>query len=347
MAAITPQNSFEGEIFQQPMLTATTTMLQCVEPDYKTFIPGNSLRRMSRLLKMGLTTAIKCLQDANTGIPEAIVTGTGKGSLQDTERFLHDIRTYNEQALNPTPFIQSTYNAINGLIALQQQCTTYNNTFVHRGLSFESALLDSIMLLNDGVTQILTGAFDEITAEHKFIKGRIRHWREHPVRTSNLYDNPAPGTIAGEGTAFFSLANTASPSSYAAITGIRMMNWPPADRLGTLLTDFLAQHQLTVPQLDLVITGRCGDSNHEHYYAAMDQVLHNTCQLPFKHLTGEYETAGAIALWLAAHMLRAQKVPAAWFPMARQMPAALNHVLIYNHHFGEQHAFILLERIKN
>src|SRR3954469_10771224 len=91
MAAISPQHTFEGDFSAQPMVISSSNMLSCAEPDYRAFIPGNSLRRMSRVLKMGLTTALRCLQDSGIQSPGAIVTGTGKGSLQDIERFLKEI----------------------------------------------------------------------------------------------------------------------------------------------------------------------------------------------------------------------------------------------------------------
>ncbi len=344
LAAITPQHTFEGNLFSQPLVSTGANVFAVTEPDYKTFIPANSLRRISRLLKMGLTTALKCMQDSGLSVPDAIVTGTGKGSLQDTERFLKDIRQYEERALNPTPFIQSTYNAVNGMIAVQQQVTTYNNTFVHRGFSFESALLDSMLLLEEGASHTLTGAFDEISAEHFYIKSRIGHWKKEMVNSAALYDHLTPGTISGEGAVFFTLTAAPTTQSYARVAGLKMLYKPSLTALTTGLATFLSQHGLSAKDIDLVITGRNGDNNFEHYYRQLDLGLPQVSQLPFKHLCGEYETAGAFALWLGAHMLKAQQVPQQWFPMVSQFPATLNRILIYNHFFGDQHTFILLER---
>lgn len=344
LAAISPQHTFEGDLFTQPLVHQEGNMLTCVEPDYKPFIPANSLRRMSRMLKIGLTTALKCLQDSGTGMPGAIITGTGKGSLQDTERFLKDIRQYEERALNPTPFIQSTYNSVNGLIALQQKCIQYNNTFVHRGFSFENALLDSMMQLQEGAGNTLTGAFDEITAEHYFIKSRIGHWKTAVIDTGRLYENLSPGTIAGEGAAFFTLAATPGTQHYGAIAGLKMLYKPGQEKLTASLHQLLVQHGLQLKDLDLVITGRNADSNFEHYYQHLDTLLGDTPQLPFKHLCGEYDTASAFGLWLGAQLIKEQRIPALLFPMVKDIPAQLNHVLLYNHYFGEQHVFMLLTR---
>jgi hypothetical protein len=334
MAAISPQHTFEGEFPALPMVISSSNMLSCAEPDYRAFIPGNSLRRMSRVLKMGLTTALKCLQDSGIDSPGAIVTGTGKGSLQDIERFLKEIRDYNEQALNPTPFIQSTYNAVNGLIALQQKCTQYNNTFVHRGFSFENALLDSMLLLHEGKTNVLAGAFEEITTEHYYIKGRIGHWKKEEVINDTLYEHFSPGTISGEGAAFFVLNAELTDKSYAELAALKMLYKPTPAQLATALKQFT--------DIDLILTGRNADTNHDQYYQVLDNLV-DTPQLPFKHLCGEYDTVAAFAMWLGAQMLKKQEIPVAWFPMMQQAPKKLRNILIYNNFFGEQHAFILLK----
>lgn len=344
MAVISPQHTFEGDITAQPFQIRDKNLLAVIEPDYKAFIPPNSLRRMSRLLKMGLAAALKCLQNSHIEVPGAIVTGTGRGSLQDTERFLKDIRQYEERALNPTPFIQSTYNAVNGMIAVQQQCTTYNNTFVHRGFSFENALLDSMMLLQEGVPHTLTGAFDEMSEEHFYIKSRIGHWKKETVGNAHLHAHLTPGTIAGEGAAFFTLVPEASRPCCAAIAGMHMLYKPSTATLTAALQAFLQEHAISLEQIDLVMTGRNGDSNFEHYYQHMDTCWPQAYQLPFKHLCGEYDTASAFAVWLGAHMLQTQQIPRQWFPMVKEFPSRINNILLYNQFFGEQHVFILLER---
>lgn len=326
-AAISPQESFSGSFVPQPVL-AEGNMLRAKEPDYKAFIAPNNLRRMSRMLKMGLTAALQCLQNAGITVPDAIITGTGRGSLQDTERFLHDIRQYAEAALNPTPFIQSTYNSVNGLIALQQQCTRYNNTFVHRGFSFEHAVLDSLMQLHEGnAANVLTGGFDEITREHFYIKSRIGYWKTDETQPADIFSSNTPGALAGEGAVFFVLGTTPANVS---LEGIKMMYKPTQESLGRSLETFLTQHQLTPAEINLLVTGQSGDSNHDHWYQYLQQTYFPaTTSTPFKHLCGEYDTAGAFAMWMAAQQM--------------QQPA-LKHVLIYNQFFGEQHTFVLLGR---
>jgi 3-oxoacyl-(acyl-carrier-protein) synthase len=59
----------------------------------------------------------------------------------------------------------------------------------------------------------------------------------------------------------------------------------------------------------------------------------------FKHITGEFATASAIALWLACYILRKQQIPE---HMWKANPASsFKKAVIYNNHKGIQHSFLL------
>jgi hypothetical protein len=106
------------------------------------------------------------------------------------------------------------------------QCTGYNNTFVHRGFSFESALLDAFLLLKEGeATNVLTGAVDEITKDSRAILSRFGLFRK-------IED--------GEGAAFFLLS--AEPG-VARLEAIRTF-YKPADQreVDRQIRSFLDDH---------------------------------------------------------------------------------------------------------
>jgi 3-oxoacyl-(acyl-carrier-protein) synthase len=115
--------------------------LACTEPEYKEIIDVKLIRRMSRIIRMGVVAAMECLQEAGVKQPDAIITGTAYGCLEDTGLFLTKMVEYNEELLTPTAFIQSTHNTIGAQIGLMLQCNNYNNTFVHRGFSFEKRFI--------------------------------------------------------------------------------------------------------------------------------------------------------------------------------------------------------------
>ena len=155
---ISPQKTFG----HQPLVDAVAyrgNRLACIEPDYKDFIDPKQIRRMSRIIRMGVAAAMECLQEAELKVPDAIITGTAYGCLEDTNSFLSKMVEFNEELLTPTSFIQSTHNTIGAQIGLMLQCNHYNNAFVHRGFSFESALLDGMMLLKENdAANVLVGA---------------------------------------------------------------------------------------------------------------------------------------------------------------------------------------------
>ena len=133
--------------------------LQASEPDYKDIITNATLRRrMSRIVKMGVACGLECMGELSPEKIQGIITATGLGCLTDTEKFLNNLLDNEERMLNPTPFIQSTFNTIGAQIALIHQIHAYNMTYVHRGLSFESALLDAMMKIGEGSENILVGA---------------------------------------------------------------------------------------------------------------------------------------------------------------------------------------------
>lgn len=174
--------------------------------DYKEIIADPALRRrMSRIVKMGVACGLKCIEGLAPESIDAIITATGFGCLADTEKFIESIVANSERLLNPTPFIQSTFNTIGGQIALLRGIHSYNVTYAHRGLSFESALIDAAMQVAEGKKNVLLGAIDEITASSADIQRRLGMTREYEL---------------GEGANFFVLNAATSGSNSAAVLDI-------------------------------------------------------------------------------------------------------------------------------
>lgn len=176
-----------------------------VQSDLKQLIPDAALRRrMSRVVKMAVSTAVECLGGvAEIPSVDAILTATGWGCLADSEKFLRNLISEQELLLNPTPFIQSTFNTVGGQIALLGHNHCYNLTYVNRSHSFEDALLDGMMRLADGESRrVLLGAFDEMIPSLERITRRMGWWREH---------------TAGEGACFMTLTPEREADSVAQV----------------------------------------------------------------------------------------------------------------------------------
>lgn len=157
---------------------------------------ANMLRRMSRMVRMGVAAGMLCLDGIPNDAIGAIVTATCLGGLEDTEKFLAEISERNEAGLNPTPFMRSVFNTVGAQIALLKGIKVYNVTYVHRTASFENALSDALMLISEGRLNVLAGAFDEMTPSSVTVKERLGLYRH--------------GRHPGEGASFFLLSDRSS-----------------------------------------------------------------------------------------------------------------------------------------
>jgi len=343
---ISPQNTYENNEFLQNIMEQNADYLKCVEPVYKNFIDPILSRRMSRLIKMGITSAKICLADAGEIQPDAIITGTGLGSVEDTEKILGDI-TKEEKFLNPTPFIQSTYNTISSQIAIILKCHGYNSTYVHRSFSFESVLQDAIMQLEEGTADhILAGGIDEMTMNHLQITRRLGLWKTGPVSNLRLLEEPGPGALAGEGSAYFLVSGEPNENSYAQLIGVETIYKPSSrEKLFLHVREFLESHQLNTGDIDLVLTGVNGDVNWDFLYQDfLSELFPGNAAAWYKHLCGEYHTASGFGLFTAANILKHQVYPEI-LALNTNSPKDFKYILLYNHFRNVNHSLILLRAI--
>lgn len=283
--------------------------LPACEPDYKRVITNATLRRrMSRIVKMGVACGLECIDDIASEKIHGIITATGLGCLADTEKFLNTLIENEERMLNPTPFIQSTFNTIGAQIALFRQIHAYNMTYVHRGLSFESALLDAMLKIWEGAENILVGAMDEITESSYIIQQRLGLLKE---------------IQAGEGAQFFLLSRDASEQPLAEIRAVETFaGQQTAEEINTRIVSFLQQNGLETQDIHRLITGM----NEPAQTVLFPKSIH----LSFKDECGEYPTASAYAMWKAVKE-------------AQQCTETTN-ILIYNHHHSINHSLILIRK---
>ncbi|MDR3716941.1 MAG: beta-ketoacyl synthase chain length factor [Puia sp.] len=362
-ACISPQKTFGSVPFLTAPVAYTGNRLGCVEPDYRDLIDGRLMRRMSRIIKMGVAAASWCLREAcAVSSPDAIVTGTAFGCLEDTGVFLSRLIDQQEEMLSPTAFIQSTHNTVGGQIALMLQCHRYNNTFVHRGFSFESALLDGLLLLEENeASNVLVGGLDEITDTSHAIMTRFGLYRRLPVSNFELFAADSKGTLAGEGAAFFLLTNRPSANDYARLEGVTTF-YKPADvpAIENRILSFLGSHSIGTGDIDLVITGQNGDEKGDTVYRQLQgTVFKDKVLAPYKHLCGEYPTSTSFALWLAANILKTGTVPEvidsggryldrrdSGNPGERQNKRRVRRILVYNHHQQVHHSLLLISAME-
>ncbi|MDR1405689.1 MAG: beta-ketoacyl synthase chain length factor [Prevotellaceae bacterium] len=321
MGLISPQRTFEND-FSCGVETKGMSILPAVEPNYRDLINPVQLRRISRILKLGLGAAQLCINNAGGQRPDAIVVGTGLACVNDIETFVKSIIETGEQHISPIPFINSLHNTVAAQIARTLKVQTYNNTHCHRGASFENALLDALMLLNEKESRyVLAGGIDEFSIHYHTLS--------------------AKSAVAGEGAGFFLLCDRPPAAETGVkITAVGTFYRPAAD----FIARFLAAQRLEAHHLDAAVLGINGDPNDDAIYhrLADDFFTPGTQIISYKHLCGEYHTSGAFALALAARALIAGAfpAPAVWRPGKTGKP---HRILLYNHYQNCNHALILVE----
>jgi 3-oxoacyl-[acyl-carrier-protein] synthase II len=340
-SSISPQNTF-GDVGLLPeTVEYIGNRLQAIEPDYKAFIDPKQIRRMSHIIKMGVAAAQDCLNKANIEMPGAIITGTAFGCMEDTVTFLTRIIEMQEEMLPPTAFIQSTHNTVAAQIALMIKCHNYNNTFVHKGVSFENALIDGLMLLHENEAEnVLVGGTDEMIDTGFIILTRLGLFKRKPVSNLALFAEKSKGTISGEGAAFFLLTGQPSTDNLAEFNGVKTF-YKPTDTtaIEKTITAFLAEHSLKINDIDLVITGKNGDIKNDAVYVPLSNSLFADKALGnYKHLCGEYPTSPSFALWLAANCIKNGEVPA----IVANENIKPERILIYNHYQNIYHSLLLV-----
>ncbi|WP_164122452.1 MULTISPECIES: beta-ketoacyl synthase N-terminal-like domain-containing protein [Sphingobacterium] len=313
------------------------------QPSYKELIAPNMIRRMSKGIKMGIYAAQQALDEAGMNELDAVITGTGLGCLEDSEKFLKNVLDNDEEFLTPTSFIQSTHNTVGAQIALRLGCKAYNFTYVNGAVSFESALLDSLEQCEEGNAHtILVGGIDEISGHTFTLKQLIGEVKADEVRET-IRTSKSKGVNYGEGATFFALSNVSSLDSYAEVVDVCIKNRVDKDELATFIDSFLEINKVDRSAISALVLGNSGDVAYDYYFEQLGQLFEDRVQLYYKHLYGHSDIASAFGMATAAYVLKEQRIPEniVW-KAGKQIP--LNYVLLYNQYMGGDHSLVLLKR---
>jgi hypothetical protein len=164
-SCVSVQETFDNPNWFESLKPLSTEPMKVIAPDYKKFLDPTATRRMSKVLKNALLTAKQAMEQLGIAELDAVITGTAWGCQEDTTKFLDSFESLGEELLSPTSFIQSTHNTIGGLIAMSVKCNGYNNTISHDFMSFETSLLDAVLLMkeNKKAMNCYVGGIDELT----------------------------------------------------------------------------------------------------------------------------------------------------------------------------------------
>ena len=343
---ISPQRTFDPENFLSEIKEYHNNVLTCITPDFKAYINPIQMRRLSRMLRIGLSAATICIRDAEIKTPDGIITATGYGFLEETAKFLNEVLNQSEKQLTPTYFMQSTSNALAGLVALTFKCMGFNNTYASKGFGMENALIDGMMQLNENPSaSLLIGSYDEAAGVQYKASIRARHFKVEHVNNLQLFDTATRGSIQGEGAAFFMLSGAHSPTTWCSIRDMHMVYKPADDQLKDELQLFLKNNNLIDSDIDVVINGASGDVDHDVVINGLiKHVVPESLEIKFKHLSGEYSTSTSFAIWLGAAILKNHKIPMAVRIQPQRDIKRMDTILVINHYMAKTFTFILMTR---
>jgi len=343
IGCVSAQKTFDTVFLEEAVLDESLNVLPLEIPVYKDYISPIAARRMSKAVKNGIVASAIAMKEANVETFDAIITGTGMGCIEDSDKFLKAIIDDNEEFLTPTSFIQSTHNTVGAQIALGMTCKAYNFTYVNAAVSFESALLDAKMQIDANEAQtILIGGIDEMTdyTQRLFkLAGFIKSDEEGSFPVLNA---TTKGTVFSEGATFFVLENQKSDATYAEILDVEMINSLEISEVESIMKSFLKQNNFEISDIDAVVLGINGDAEFDSYYKSISEnVFKNTPQIYYKHLSGEYNTASAFGLFVGSKIVKTQQIPDILKANA-VTKTAFKTILLYNQYRGIDHSFTLI-----
>ncbi|MDR1417500.1 MAG: beta-ketoacyl synthase chain length factor [Prevotellaceae bacterium] len=330
---ISVQPPLSDEWMEAPLRYGEQPYVRAVDPDYKQHFAPNEARRLGKILKRALLTSRQAMTASGIAKPDAVVTATGLGCIDNTELFLDALVREGEALLKPSYFMQSTHNSVSSLIAIDARCHGYNSTYAHNGTSFECALEDTFMQLSRGQIQTaLVGAHDEMTPGYFALLSRIG------------YLGHAPGGFSGEVALSMMLAAKPQERSLCRLRGVEMEYHPTGEALRQALRRLLQGAQCRMEEVDAVMVGLSGQPSNDDAYASICPELFPHKQLlRYKHLFGESYTAPGLGVYAAAVCLHRQRIPAHLFVDCESgEQRGVRHILFYNHFEEKNHSLILL-----
>ena len=320
---ISIQNPLTEGWMENP-LSYSEDYVRAVDPDFKQFISAGDARRMGKLLKRALATSLSALQEGGIENPDAIITGTGFGSIENTELFLDALVREGEQLLKPTQFMQSTHNTASSLIGIHTHCHGYNSTYSQKGFSFDSALYDAWMQFRIGrIQSALVGSHDEMSPVFSGFVRKAGHVKE--------------GEICSEAAVSVLLAQSGD-NAYCTLEGVKLLDTPSEDTISKVLAD------MTAGGIDAVMTGMSGNAENDSWYGFLEAMLPGVPRLRYKPLFGVNFSSSATGFYAAACCLRKGSIPAVLSASGNAIDCSKG-ILVVNVVEGRQYSFALLKPV--
>ena len=313
---ISVQQPLSDEWMDKPLLYSDS-YVRAIDPDYKQFFPANTVRRLGKILKRAMLTSKQVIEATGIQTPEAIITGTGFGCMENTELFLNAMVNEGEEFLKPTSFMQSTHNTISSLIAIDTGSHGYNSTYTQKSISFDLALLDAFIQLKGGlIKNALVGAHDEVTPTFNILIQRIKN--------QNIFCSEASVSMM-----LASQKSNQVSDFMCKIENIENIYRPDLHELQVIAAQY--------SDIDAIMV------NSEQTAEISRRLFPDKKLLKFTHIFGQSFSVSGLGVYAAAMCLKQNRIPTHLFikPNQQEMKCVRN-ILFYNQYENKNHIFILL-----
>ena len=316
-STISYQNTFGKNCFSENMIPVKH-LSALIHPNYKEFIESGMLRRMSEIIKMSICCSLDCIMKSKIKEPDAIIVGTGLGCLHDTDKFFNDIISSENHLISPTPFIQSTHNTIAGQLSLILKNHNYNMTHTQNSLSFEHALQDGLLCLDEGKEYVLVGAADE-----------------HIEMLDNISDKlNYKELILTSGASFFILSKKKIENANVKIVATTTYGRIPS--ITTKIEDFFRKNEIKMNTIDLILYSSIDKNNQNN----LNDFFKNKLLCDYQNYCGTYFSNSAFGFHLGVDILNRKKVK---FDFMEREQANIKRVLVCNNLNNESLGLTLIE----
>lgn len=280
------------EDWMENPVSYTDSFVRAMDPDFKQFISAGDARRLGKLLKRALATSLSALQEGGITNPDAVITGTGFGSVENTELFLDAMVREGEQMLKPTQFMQSTHNTASSLISIHTHSHGYNSTYSQKGMSFDCALYDAWLQFRLGkIKTALVGGHDEMTPVFAGFMRKAEHVKE--------------GEICSESAVSVLMSTEQRDNAYCTLEGVEILNRPDKEELVSAI------QSLTDGKMpSAILTGMSGNKDNDARYLFLKELYPEVPLLSYKHLFGVNFSSSAIGFYVAVCCLNKGFIPA-------------------------------------
>ena len=335
LSQISVQNPLCDDWTAAPRTFPGERLVNCLDPDFKQLLPANVVRRNSKVLRRAMVVSQDALKKSGLSQVDGVFTGSGLGCVESTEAFLQGLVYSGEEFLKPTQFMQSTHNTISSVIGIALRCNGYNTTYCHKGISFESALLDAYLQLTSGkIASAFVCGFDEMSATYHSLLCR-----------SGYFEDGGTG-FAGESAAGGVISTLGNVNRICRIAAVRIVYTKDKALLADTLSAALCDAGITIGDIDAVMTGVNGyPSNDAAYFNNLDMLNLGCRRLGFAHIFGESYSGSVYGFYASALCLQSSQIFSVLdLDQGKPLARKPENILIYRHFNNKDHAFIILRQ---